>query len=87
MPLEWSQHFTAIIRRLRAVNSVADGWVWLKIKLIQTLWVSLLHARMRKIHSKKKVLEGSQQISHCKSLRIFYDAQGKLTPQSAFDST
>ena len=36
---------------------------------------------------KKKVLEGSQQISHCKSLLIFYDAQGKLTPQSEFDST
>ena len=36
---------------------------------------------------KKNVLEGSQQISHCKSMRIFYDAQGKLTPQSEFDST
>ena len=28
-----------------------------------------------------KVLEWSQQISHCKSMQIFYDAQGKLTPQ------
>ena len=37
---------------------------------------------MRKIHSKMKVLEWSQQISHCKSMQIFYDAQGKLTPQS-----
>ena len=29
-----------------------------------------------------KVLEWSQQISHCKSMQIFYDAQGKLTTQS-----
>ena len=40
------------------------------------------HLQMRKIHSKMKVLEWSQQISHCKSMQIFYDAQGKLTPQS-----
>ena len=34
-----------------------------------------------------KVLEWSQQISHCKSMQIFYDAQGKLTPQSEVGST
>ena len=34
-----------------------------------------------------KVLEWSQQISHCKSVLIFYDAQGKLTPQSKVGST
>ena len=33
-----------------------------------------------------KVLEWSQQISHCKSMQIFYDAQGKLTPQSKVGS-
>ena len=31
---------------------------------------------------KMKVLEWSQQIAHFKSMQIFYDAQGKLTPQS-----
>ena len=40
------------------------------------------YLQMRKIHSKKKELEWSQQVSHCKSMQIFYDAQGKLTPQS-----
>ena len=35
---------------------------------------------MRKIHSKIKVLEWSQKISHCKSMQFFYDAQGQLTP-------
>ena len=39
------------------------------------------------IHSKMKVLEWTQQISHCKSMQIFYDAQGKLTPQSKVGST
>ena len=51
------------------------------------LWVSLLPARMTKIHSKIKVLEWSQQISHCKSMQIFYDAQGQLTPNSEIGST
>ena len=34
-----------------------------------------------------KVLEWSQQISHCKSMQIFYDSQGKLTLQSEVGST
>ena len=42
---------------------------------------------MGKIHSQMKVLEWSQQISHCKSMQIFYDAQGKLTQQSKVGST
>ena len=33
-----------------------------------------------------KVLEWSQQTSDCKSMQIFYDAQGKLTPQSEVGS-
>ena len=35
------------------------------------------YLQMRKIHSKMKVLEWSQQI-----YADFYDAQGELTPQS-----
>ena len=41
-----------------------------------------LPARMRMIDSKMKELECSQDFSHCKSMGIFTDAQGKLTPQS-----
>ena len=47
------------------------------------------YLQMRKIHSKMKVLvkqqnqpTNQQQISQCKSMQIFYDAQGKLTSQS-----
>ena len=50
------------------------------------LWKSSLPTN-EEIHSKMKVLDWSQQISHCKSMQIFYDAQGKLTPQSKVGST
>ena len=44
--------------------------------------MSPLPARMRMIESKMKELECSQDFSHYKSMGIFQDAQGKLTPQS-----
>ena len=44
--------------------------------------MSSLPARMRMIESKRKELECSQDFSHYKSMGIFSDAQGQLTPQS-----
>ena len=44
--------------------------------------MSPLPARMRMIDSKMKELECSQDFSHYKSMGIFSDAQGQLTPQS-----
>ena len=44
--------------------------------------MSSLPARMRMIESKMKELECSQFYSHYKSMGIFPDAQGQLTPQS-----
>ena len=41
-----------------------------------------LPARMKMIDSKMKELECSQDFSHYKSMGIFSDAQGQLTPQS-----
>ena len=46
------------------------------------LCMSSLSARMRMIDSKMKELECSQDFSHYKSMGIFPDAQGQLTPQS-----
>ena len=46
------------------------------------LCMSLLPARMRMIDSKMKELECSRDFSHYKSMGIFPDAQGQLTPQS-----
>ena len=44
--------------------------------------MSSLSARMRMIDSKMKELECSQDFSNYKSMGIFPDAQGQLTPQS-----
>ena len=44
--------------------------------------LSSLPARMRMIDSKMKELKCSQDFSHYKSMGIFPDAQGQLTPQS-----
>ena len=46
------------------------------------LCMSFISARMRMIKSKMKELECSQDFSHYKSMGIFPDAQGQLTPQS-----
>ena len=42
--------------------------------------MSLLPARLRMIDLKIKELEWSQDLSHYKSMGIFQDAQGQLTP-------
>ena len=44
--------------------------------------MSLLPTRMKMIHTKMKALEWSHHFSHYKSMGIFQDAQGQLTPQS-----
>ena len=46
--------------------------------------MSFLPARMNVIESKMKKLEWSQHFSHYKSMGIFPDAQGQVTPQSLF---
>ena len=46
------------------------------------LWLTLLPARMKKIHWKMKALEWSQRFSHYKSMGIFPNAQGQLTHKS-----
>ena len=48
----------------------------------QLSYMSSLPARMRIINSKMTELECSQDFSHYKSMGIFQDAQGQLTPQS-----
>ena len=49
--------------------------------------MSSFPARMRLIKSKMKELECSQDFSHYKSMGIFPDAQGQLTPQSLVRSS
>ena len=49
--------------------------------------ISSLPARMRMIDSKIKELQCSQDFSHYKSMGIFSNAQGQLTPQSLVQSS
>ena len=49
-------------------------------------FMSSLPARMRMIDSKMEELEWSQDLSHYKSMGIFQNAQGQLTPQSLVES-
>ena len=44
--------------------------------------MSSIPERMKKIQLKMKALDWSQDFSHYKSMGIFPDAQGQLTPQS-----
>ena len=62
------------------------GGIWPKFELIQAFMHVLVPARMRMIDSKMKELECSQDFSHYKSMGIFPDAQGQLTPQSFVQS-
>ena len=57
--------------------------MWPKIKLIQTVMDVLVTCKNEEDPFKN---EGTQQISNCKSVQIFYDAQGKLTTQSEVGS-
>ena len=46
------------------------------------LWLTVLPARMNKIHWKMKALEWSQRFSNYKSMGIFPNSQGQLTHKS-----
>ena len=76
--LECSQHYTSIFQT-RKGRVVVSGRNLNSSKLS---CMSSLPARMRMIESKMKELECSQGYSHYKSMGIFPDAQGQLTPQS-----
>ena len=81
---------------VKTIQFISDAQEQLTLSLVvscgrksnsfKLLCLSLLPARMRKIHSKIKGLEWSQQIFHCKYIQIFPDAQGQLTPQYEFGS-
>ena len=75
--------------------SDAQGQITLELVVVsgrnlfssKLLCMSSLPARMRMIDSKMKELVCSQDFSHYKSMGIFSDAQGQLTPQSLVQSS
>ena len=62
---------------------VVSGRNWNSSKLS---CMSSLPTKMKLIHTKMKELEWSQDFSHYKSMGIFQNAQGQLTPQSLVES-
>ena len=76
--LEWSQYYTSIFQ-ITLELVVGSGGNWNSFKL---LCMFLFPARMKMIHLKMNGLELSQHFPHYKSMGIFPDAQGQLTPKS-----
>ena len=74
--------------------SDAQGQITLELVVVSSKnWISSklscmssLPTRMKMIHTKSNKLECSQDFSHYKSMGIFPDAQGQLTPQSLVES-
>ena len=81
--LEWSQQISqcksmqCFYDAQGKLTPQSEGGSILSSYSSKLLWVSLLPARMKKIQSKIKALEWSQQ---CYIIRYFSDAQGQLTP-------
>ena len=75
--LEWSQHYSLIFSHAQGQltpKSVMESCQ--NSNPSKLLWLTLLPARMKKIHWKMKALEWSQHFSHYKSMGIFPNAQG-----------
>ena len=49
--LEWSQHYSLILRRSRAANSVVSDRIWRNLNSSKLLWCTVLSVRMKMIHS------------------------------------
>ena len=83
-----------VFRTLHIDFSDAQGQITLKSVVVSSQnWnssklycMSSLPTRMKTIHTKMKELECSQDFSHYKSMGIFPDAQGQLTPLSLVES-
>ena len=77
-----------VVTTLNSNSSYAQGQITLvsvsgrNLNSSKLSCMSSLPARMRMIDSKMKELECLQDFSHYKSMGIFPDAQGQLTPQS-----
>ena len=78
--LECSQHYTFIFQTLKAANSVVDDGIWQKCKLTQAFMVVLVTCNNDKDSFKNESPECSQHFSLYKSVAIFSDDQGQLTP-------
>ena len=80
--LEWSQHYPSLLRRSMAANSIIGEGIWTNFKLIQAFMVVRVTCKIEAVIFKNEGPESSQHFSHYKSMGIFPNAQGQLTPCS-----
>ena len=73
----------SILTSIKGRNSVANLPIF---ELIQAFMHVLVTCKNEEIKLKMKVQDCSQDFSHYKSMGIFPDAQGQLTPQSLVES-
>ena len=62
--------------------TAVKGWIWLKLKPMRDIIVVLVTCKNEEDPLKIMALEWPQYVSHYKSMGIFPDAQGQLTPLS-----
>ena len=77
--LEWTQHFPHYNSMVAMETS---GRIWPNFKLIQALIHVLITCKYEKNLIKNSGENVMTSFLHCKSMGIFPDAQGQLTPQS-----
>ena len=70
----------------RAGYFIVSGLIWFKFELIQAFMHVLVSCKNEEVPIKIEALEWSKHFSYCKSMGIFSDAQGQLTPQSIVGS-
>ena len=84
--LECSAFYIDFSRHARGgINYVVSGLICLKFEIIQAfmrvLNKPLMSCKNREDPKKMKTIECSHYFSYCKSMGIFSDVQGQLTPQ------
>ena len=80
---KWWRRF---FRRSRAANCIVSGGIWPKFKSSKLLSISSLPASMKRIRSKTAEKMWWRSFPHYKSMGIFSNAQGQLTPLSVVRS-
>ena len=68
------------------LNTVVSGWISLKSKHIQAFMHVLISCKNEEDPIKNEGARVFRTVLPCKSMGIFSDAQGQLTPQPMFGS-
>ena len=78
--------YDVFFRRSRATNSEVSGGILPKFELIQAFIVVLITCKNEEDPIKNEGTRVLTRFPHYKSIGIFLDAQGQLTPQSLVES-